>query len=134
MTRGLSSPFVALREDRIQRFLEARIALQPARRHGKELAIYLAAAPFSVFALLQHQKRGTRTGDDATARHVPALPDRHMRAAMQVAAELKAEQHIGVFGLIGAADQHMRCLAGTDAGKGGIDGRNTGALLAHEGA
>ena len=53
---------------------------------------------------------------------------------MQIAAELVAQQHVGMLGIEGAADQRMRRLAGADARRRRLDRRNAGAFLAHEGA
>ena len=39
-----------------------------------------------------------------------------------------------MFGIEGGADQRMGRLAGADAGRRGVDRRNAGAFLAHEGA
>ncbi len=53
---------------------------------------------------------------------------------MQVAGQLIAKQHVGMFGLERAADQDMRRLAGADARRGCLDGGDAGTFLAHEGA
>ena len=68
----------------------------------------------------------------------PSMPWRSQTgvhgAAMQIAAELVGEQHVGMLGLEGAADQHMRRLPGADARRRRLDRRDAGAFLAHEGA
>src|SRR5690606_17922722 len=100
---------------------------------GPQLSIDVAAPLFSMLALFKHQERAAGAGNHAAALRALPLPDRLPRAAMQIAGELVAEQHVGMFRLEGAADQHVRRLAGTDARGGCLDRRDACAFLAHEG-
>ena len=53
---------------------------------------------------------------------------------VQEAAKLITKQHVRMFGLERTPHQHMGRLAGTNARRRRLNGRNACAILAHEGA
>ena len=94
----------------------------------------MGTAPFGMGPLFQHQEHAARTGDDAATFRAAALPHRRPGCAVQVAAQFIGQQHVGMFAIVGSADQRMGGLTGTDAGDRHVHGGDAGAFFAHEGA